>query len=85
MLVRIQTGKTLIRLLLPKQSDLSLPCLSRPFLQASNGQNFRSSTVHCITVSLPRIICTVFSIDDKTLIVLDKTVRNLNRVHTTRL
>ena len=36
MLVRMATGKTLIRLLLPKQSDLGLPCLSRPFKQATS-------------------------------------------------
>ena len=30
-----QTGKTPIRLLLIKQSDLGLHCLSRPFLQAT--------------------------------------------------
>ena len=34
-----QTGKTLIRLLLQKQSDLSLHCLSRPFLQATSVLN----------------------------------------------
>ena len=33
-----QTGKTLIRLLLQKQSDLGLRCLSRPFWQASSVQ-----------------------------------------------
>ena len=36
-----QTGKTLIRLLLQKQSDLSLHCLSKPFWQATSVQNFR--------------------------------------------
>ena len=35
-----QTGKTLIRLLLQKQSDLGLSCLSRPFWQATRVQNF---------------------------------------------
>ena len=34
-----QTGKTLIRLLLKKQSDLGLHCLSRPFRQATSVQN----------------------------------------------
>ena len=33
-----QTGKTLIRLLLKKQSDLGLHCLSRPFQEARGGQ-----------------------------------------------
>ena len=32
-IVNVQTGKTLIRLLLKKQSDLDLHCLSWPFLQ----------------------------------------------------
>ena len=39
-LVEIATGKTLIRLLLQKQSDLGLRCLSRPFWKAtSEGPN----------------------------------------------
>ena len=36
-----QTGKTLIRLLLQKQSDLGLCFLSRPFWQATSVRNFR--------------------------------------------
>ena len=40
-----QTGKTLIRLLLRKQSDLGLSCLFKPFWQATSVQNFRSFTV----------------------------------------
>ena len=35
----------MIRLLLWKQSDLGLPCLSRAFWQASSVQNFRTFTV----------------------------------------
>ena len=35
----------LIRLLLKKQSDLSLPCLFRPFWQATAVQNFRPFTL----------------------------------------
>ena len=35
-LVRKQTWKTLIRLLLQKQSDLGLHCYPRPFWQATN-------------------------------------------------
>ena len=46
MLVRKQTGKTLLRLLLQKQSDLGLCCLSRPFWQAASVQNFRTFTVY---------------------------------------
>ena len=38
-------GKTLIRLLLQKQSDLSLHCLSRTFWEATSVQNFRIFTV----------------------------------------
>ena len=41
-----QTGKTLIRLLLQKQSDLGLPCLSKPFWQATSVRNFRTFSVH---------------------------------------
>ena len=40
-----QTGKTLIRLLLQKQSDLGLHCLSIPFWQVTSVQNFRTFTV----------------------------------------
>ena len=36
-LSELQIGKTLIRLLLQKQSDLGLPFLSRPFWQASSS------------------------------------------------
>ena len=35
-----QSGKTKIRLLLQKQSDLGLPCLSRPFRQATSIGNY---------------------------------------------
>ena len=34
-LVQIETGKTLIRLLLQKQSGVGILCLSRPFWQAT--------------------------------------------------
>ena len=40
-----QTGKTLIKLLLQKQFDLGLHCLSRPFWQATSISNFRKFTV----------------------------------------
>ena len=40
-----QIGKTLIGLLLQKQSDLGLHCLSRPFWQAASVLNFRTFTV----------------------------------------
>ena len=43
-----QTGKTLIRLLLKKQSDLGLPCLSRLLWQATTVRNFRTFTIHAI-------------------------------------
>ena len=39
-------GKTLIRLLLQKQSDLGLHCLSRLFWQATSVLNFRTYTIH---------------------------------------
>ena len=74
MLVRIQTGKTLIRLLLQKQSDLGLPCLSRPFWQATSVGNLRISTVRykqhnmkiflmflkCRGADQPAQMCTLF-------------------------
>ena len=44
-LVRIANGKILIRLLLKKQSDLDLHCLSRAFWQATSIQNFRTVTI----------------------------------------
>ena len=46
-LVRIanREEKTLIRLLLKKQSDLGLDCLSRPFGQANGVQNFRTCKI----------------------------------------
>ena len=40
-----QTGKTLIRLL-QKQSVLGLDCVSKPYWQATNVQNFRIPSVH---------------------------------------
>ena len=43
-----QTGKTLIRLLLQKQSDLGLHCMPRPFWQTTCVRNFRTFTV-CIS------------------------------------
>ena len=50
-LVRIanREDKTLIRLLLKKQPDLGLPCLSRPFWQATSVQNFK--TFRILTIS----------------------------------
>ena len=44
-----QTGKTLIRLLLQKQFDWGLHCLSRSFWQATCVQNFGTFTVSRIT------------------------------------
>ena len=41
-----QTVKTQIRLLLKKQFDLGLHCLSRPLWQASSVENFRICTIH---------------------------------------
>ena len=43
-----QTGKTLIRLLLQKQSDQGLPCLSRLLWQATTVWNLRTFTVKTI-------------------------------------
>ena len=45
MLVRIANRKTLIRLLLRKQSDLGLHCLFRAFWQPTSVQNFRTFTI----------------------------------------
>ena len=39
-----QTEKTLIRLLLQRQSDLSMHCLSLPFMHQTGVQNFRIFT-----------------------------------------
>ena len=47
-LSELQTGKTLIRLLLQKQSDLGLHCLSRTFWHATSVQNLRTS-IACIS------------------------------------
>ena len=44
MLVKI-ANRELIRLLLQKQSDLGLHCLSRPFGRATSIQNFRTFAV----------------------------------------
>ena len=44
--------ETLIRLLLQKQSDLGLPCLSRPFGLATRVQNFRTFTVYVCMIEL---------------------------------
>ena len=52
LLVRIANREALIRLLLQKQSDLGLHCLSRSFCQqATSVQNFR--TVMVIYVKMP--------------------------------
>ena len=40
-----QTGKTLIRLLLQKQSDLGLRCLSKPYWQATGVRIFGTFTL----------------------------------------
>ena len=44
-LLEQQTEKILIRLLLQKQSDLGLHCLTKPFWQATSVPNFRTFTV----------------------------------------
>ena len=54
-----QTGKTLIRLLLEKQSDLDLHCLSRLFWQC-NVHNFRTFTIAFITKK--KLVCSYKSI-----------------------
>ena len=41
LIIEYQTGKTLIRLLPGKQSDLGLHCLFRHFKQTTSVQNFR--------------------------------------------
>ena len=55
MLVRIPNSKTLIRLLLQKQSDLGLRCLTKPLGQATSVQSFRAFTV-CFNLKLLLII-----------------------------
>ena len=46
-LVRIANrGKTLVRMLLQKQSDLGLHCLSLSFWLATSVQNFRTFTIN---------------------------------------
>ena len=44
-LIRIPNSEDQIKLLLKKQSDLSLHCLSVPFCQATSVQNSRIFTV----------------------------------------
>ena len=46
MLVRIANRETLIRLLLQRQLDLGLRCLSRPFWQATSVLILRSFAIH---------------------------------------
>ena len=48
-----QTASSLIRLLLKKQSDLSLHCLSGPFWQLISVQNFR---LDYLTFTSPNIL-----------------------------
>ena len=51
-LVRLsKTGKTLIRLLLQKQSDLGLHCLHRPYWQSASVRNFRTFIINTIGYS----------------------------------
>ena len=45
LLARIANREDPDKLLLPKQSDLGLHCISRPFWQATGIQNFRTCTV----------------------------------------
>ena len=51
MVVKIVKGKILIRLLLQKQSDLDLHCMTQSFWEATSFQNSRTFTVnvHLIT------------------------------------
>ena len=46
MLVRTANREELISLLLQKQSDLGLHCLSRPLWQATSVQNLSTFTVY---------------------------------------
>ena len=39
-----------------KQSDLGLHCLSRPFLEATSIQNFRTSTLLCVYLGQHEIL-----------------------------
>ena len=54
-----QTGKTLIRLLLQKQSDLGLSCLSRHFdtQAATSFGNFRTFTIIVLGNQCKKVIC----------------------------
>ena len=54
-LVRIAKGEAKIKLLLKVQSDLYLPCLSVPFRQATNVQNYRTFTVCIVYCHLPMV------------------------------
>ena len=54
MLVRIANRKTLIRH--QKQSDLSLPCLSRTFWQETGFQNFLTSSIVLVILSVKDIM-----------------------------
>ena len=64
-LLEYETGKTPIRLLLQKQSDLGLPCLSRPlFWQATSFQNLRMFTIlvlrmHVINIDFSLTLMTI--------------------------
>ena len=49
--------KTLIRLHLQKQSDLGLPCLSRPFWQGFSVRNLRTYTIYPIIQSTIPDLC----------------------------
>ena len=54
-LLEKQTVKTLIRLLLQKQSDLGLPCLSRLIQQVITVRNFRTFTVTVFGMAIKRL------------------------------
>ena len=51
-----QIGKTMVRLLLEKQSYLCLHCLYRPFWQATSVQNFRTYIDKDLLVSVSGVI-----------------------------
>ena len=50
--------------LFQKQFDLGLSCLSRPFLEATNVQKFRTYTVICILFSMRALEATGVKKDD---------------------
>ena len=70
-----QTWNTLVRLLLQKQSDLGLPCLSRPFWLATSVQKFRKFTVLKGTSEYLQLILSLFDL----ILYVPSTIFQLNR------